>query len=110
MKAGFLTALLLGCAGAAEPTDWAHDVPNRPMIVAVLPSEASIVEDAARTCGLQNQQRLSRNRLTWIVMRDVLARDSETNEGVACLARWAVAHPGIRVTFFGNPTTASAAN
>lgn len=101
MKAAFVSVLLCGCAGATEATGWAHDDPNRPMIVAVGPSEASTVEEAARTCGLQNQRRISRSGLEWIVMRDVPARESETSEGVACLARWAMAHPHIRVMFYG---------
>jgi hypothetical protein len=71
------------------------------MIVAVAPADAVSVEAAARNCGLNDQRRLPRSGMSWIVMRDVLARDSETNERVACLARWAMANPQTRVMFFG---------
>ena len=82
-------------------TGWDAEDPRRLMIVAVSPSDAATVEAAARSCGLEDQERLSRSGLAWIVMRDVLASDSDSNPGVACLARWAMANPRTRVMFFG---------
>ena len=101
MREGLLAVFLVGCAGAGQATEWDSDDPHRPMMVAVAPSEAARVEAAASDCGLQHQERLSRSGLAWIVMRDVLARESESDERVACLARWAMANPRIRVMFFG---------
>jgi len=96
--------MLVGCAATDRRTEWGHDDPQRPMMVAVAPKDAPLVEAAARDCGLRNQQRLSRSGLAWIVMRDVLAQESESNEEISCLASWAMAHPQNRVMFFGRAT------
>ena len=89
------------CTVGREKVEWAHDDPERPLMVAVAPSEAERLEAAARACGLTNLQRIVRSDLAWIVVRDVLASDSENSLPARCLRDWAMNHPEIRVFYIG---------
>jgi hypothetical protein len=88
-------------SGPEEQVNWDVHDPQRPMMVAVAPSEAPRIEAAASACGMRRLQRVVRSELAWIIMRDVLARDSDRSQAVHCLARWATAHPNVRAYFFG---------
>jgi hypothetical protein len=103
----FALLALGSCAESGERLEWDANDPARPTMAAISPPDAPETEAAARACGLQNLQSVTRSGLVWIIMRDVPARDADAREPVACFRRWAMAHPEIEVFFFGRPQPGS---
>ena len=92
---------LVACTGAGQRTSWASDDPSRPFVMGSAPANAPQIEAIARRCGLGRIERVERSGLTWIIARDVLAKEASSNAAVICVSEWAMAHPQMRLLFFG---------
>lgn len=97
---------LMACSGPALKTEWAVDDPDRPYMVAGLPNDVRQFEVAARNCGIRQLDRIVVHdqvnpNWDWVIVREVLAIASSSNEKVQCARNWGNAHPEFKLYHFG---------
>lgn len=98
-----LFSLAACTAGQDNEPSWAANDPSRPMMMAAeREGDARQFETAARECGIRRVQRLERDGLHWIILHDLPIASLDNDTRFQCAMNWSLAHPEVRLFFFGN--------